>query len=62
MVGNQNVRGKGIGEQMIREVLKIAFGDLQLHKVSLGVFEFNQSAIVCYVKVGFKKRRFIKGF
>src|SRR4051794_10511917 len=34
LVGNKNTRGKGIGQQMIKEILKIAFGELQLHRVS----------------------------
>jgi RimJ/RimL family protein N-acetyltransferase len=55
LVGSKNVRGKGIGQQMIKEILKIAFDELQLHRVSLGVFDFNVSAIACYEKAGFIK-------
>ncbi len=55
LVGNQNVRGKGIGQQMIKKTLQIAFDQLQLHRVTLGVFDFNHSAIRCYEKVGFIK-------
>lgn len=40
LVGECDVRGKGIGGQMIAEVLKIAFDELNLHRVSLGVFDF----------------------
>ncbi len=47
------MRGKGIGQNMMRAVLEIAFGNLKLHRVSLGVFEFNESAIATYEKVGF---------
>lgn len=36
LVGDKNTRGKGIGQQMIKEILKIAFDELQLHRVSLG--------------------------
>lgn len=55
LVGNQDVRGKGIGQQMIKAILKIAFDQLHLHRVSLGVFDFNTSAIACYEKAGFIK-------
>ncbi|WP_128894676.1 GNAT family N-acetyltransferase [Longirhabdus pacifica] len=55
LVGSKDVRGKGIGEQMMTEVLKVAFDELQLYKVTLGVFDFNHAAIACYEKVGFKK-------
>lgn len=60
LVGDKNTRGQGIGQQMIKEVLKIAFDELQLHRVSLGVFDFNTSAIVCYEKVGFKKEGLLR--
>ena len=55
LVGDKNVRGKGIGKQLIKKILKIAFDELQLHRVSLGVFDFNLSAIACYEKAGFIK-------
>ncbi|RXJ04575.1 N-acetyltransferase [Anaerobacillus alkaliphilus] len=55
LVGANAVRGMGIGQQMIREVLKVAFEELSLHRVSLGVFNFNTAAIACYEKVGFVK-------
>ncbi|OCA90082.1 GNAT family N-acetyltransferase [Pradoshia sp. D12] len=55
LIGDKNTRGKGIGQQMIKEILKIAFEELHLHRVSLGVFDFNDSAIDCYEKAGFVK-------
>ncbi|QHS21730.1 GNAT family N-acetyltransferase [Virgibacillus sp. MSP4-1] len=55
LVGDKEMRGKGIGQQMILEILKIAFDELELHRVSLGVFDFNESAIACYEKCGFVK-------
>ncbi|SFL46192.1 Protein N-acetyltransferase, RimJ/RimL family [Gracilibacillus orientalis] len=55
LVGDKNVRGKGIGQQMMTEILKVAFDELRLHRVSLGVFDFNSSAIACYEKSGFVK-------
>lgn len=60
LVGNKNARGKGIGQQMITEILKIAFDELHLHRVSLGVFDFNVSAITCYEKAGFIKEGLLR--
>jgi RimJ/RimL family protein N-acetyltransferase len=60
LVGDKNTRGKGIGQQMIKEILKIAFDELQLHRVSLGVFDFNVSAIACYEKAGFIKEGLLR--
>ncbi len=60
LIGDKNSRGKGIGQQMIKEVLIIAFEELQLHRVSLGVFDFNSSAIACYEKAGFIKEGLLR--
>jgi RimJ/RimL family protein N-acetyltransferase len=45
---------------MIKEILNIAFDQLQLHRVSLGVFDFNISAITCYEKAGFIKEGLLR--
>ena len=47
-------RGKGYCAPMIRAVLKVAFEELKLHRVSLGVYHFNGAAIRCYEKAGLK--------
>jgi len=60
LIGDQRVRGKGIGYLMVSELLKIAFEQLNLHRVSLGVFDFNTSAIACYEKAGFKKEGLLR--
>jgi RimJ/RimL family protein N-acetyltransferase len=59
LVGNQS-RGKGIGQQMIHEVLTIAFEELHLHRVSLGVYDFNAPAMACYEKAGFRKEGLLR--
>lgn len=46
-------RGRGIGGAMMREALKIAFGELGVHRAELGVFHVNPGAIACYERVGF---------
>lgn len=53
LVGDPGMRGQGIGQSMIRQMLAIAFADLQLHRISLGVFDFNHTAIEAYRKAGF---------
>ncbi|AIQ48465.1 aminoglycoside adenylyltransferase [Paenibacillus sp. FSL R7-0273] len=60
IVGNKNLQGLGIGQQMIRQVLDIAFGQLNVHRVSLGVFDFNYAAIACYEKAGFVKEGMLR--
>lgn len=60
IVGNKHLQGLGIGQQMIRQVLDIAFGQLNVHRVSLGVFDFNHAAIACYEKAGFVKEGMLR--
>lgn len=60
LVGDENVRGRGIGVHMMKEMLKIAFDELDLHRVSLGVFDFNTAAIACYEKAGFIKEGLLR--
>jgi RimJ/RimL family protein N-acetyltransferase len=53
LVGQKEIRSKGLGLQIVNGVLDIAFDKLNLHRVDLGVFDFNKSAIACYEKAGF---------
>ena len=39
----------------MQEVVRLAFDDLRLHCIGLNVFDFNNSAIRCYERVGFIK-------
>lgn len=53
LVGNTSEHKKGTCRQMANEILKIGFGPLQLHRISLGVYDDNIAAIKCYEKSGF---------
>lgn len=46
-------RGQGIGRRMLLEVLRIGFAGLGLHRLSLGVFDFNLGARKLYEDLGF---------
>lgn len=60
LVGDESVRGQGIGQQMMTEIVKIGFDELKLHRVTLGVYDFNTPAIACYEKVGFTKEGLLR--
>ena len=45
-------QGKGYCRQMVSAILKIGFNDLKLHRIALGVYDFNKAAISCYKKAG----------
>lgn len=47
-------RGKGYGKQMLRLAEKYAFEILMVDKITIGVFENNESAYHCYLSVGFR--------
>ena len=50
LVGDTKMRGRSIGKHMMKAVLQVAFEELKLHRVTLGVYDFNTSAISCYEK------------
>ena len=47
--------GKGYGTIAIKHVLDYAFGERNLHRVDLEVYEFNDRAIHVYKKLGFRE-------
>ncbi len=55
LIGSNAAKGKGLCKQMMEKVLSIGFNQLNLHRISLGVFDFNTAAIKCYESVGFIK-------
>lgn len=55
-----SARGKGIGTEMMKCVLRVGFEELRLHRISLGVFDFNHSAVQCYRKAGFKQEGLLR--
>jgi len=54
-IGNKKFLGLGYGEDAIRQVVKYGFEYLNMRNIMLRVFEFNERAIACYKKVGFKE-------
>lgn len=60
LVGDTRMRGRSIGKHMMKAVLHIAFEELKLHRVTLGVYDFNTSAISCYEKIGFVKEGLLR--
>jgi RimJ/RimL family protein N-acetyltransferase len=52
---SKDARGKGYCQEMMMAILKIGFDELKLHRISLGVYNFNDTAIHCYEKCGFKR-------
>jgi RimJ/RimL family protein N-acetyltransferase len=53
IVGYPEDRNQGYGAEAIGTLLDYAFGELDLNRVGLSVFEFNEDAISTYEKLGF---------
>jgi RimJ/RimL family protein N-acetyltransferase len=53
-IGERSDWSKGYGTEAMRLALRYAFTELNLHRVSLDVFEYNPRAIRSYEKAGFK--------
>ena len=54
IIGDQQIRGKGLGQQIVSSLLDYAFDVLEQNQAQLNVFDWNISAIKCYEKVGFR--------
>ncbi len=52
-LGSRDDWGKGYGTDAMRIILRYAFLELNLHRVSLNVFEYNQRGVRSYEKAGF---------
>ncbi|MBE3088686.1 MAG: GNAT family N-acetyltransferase [Actinobacteria bacterium] len=48
-----DMRGLGYGYAMLKELINYATSVLKLKQLNLKVFDFNQSAFRCYLKLGF---------
>jgi RimJ/RimL family protein N-acetyltransferase len=54
-IGDPDFWGKGYGTEAMRLILDFGFGQLNLRRVSLNVFEYNQRACQSYRKCGFQE-------
>jgi len=52
-IGDAECRGRGHGTEATRLMMRYAFETLNLNRVELGVYDFNEAAIHVYEKVGF---------
>jgi len=60
-IGEKDFTGKGLSFSATKEILKIAFEKLKLHRVYLRVFPDNIPAIKTYEKAGFVKEGILRG-
>ena len=54
-IGDEKHRNNGYGAESLRLLLDYCFNYLNMNNVNLSVMSFNERAIACYKKVGFKE-------
>jgi UDP-4-amino-4,6-dideoxy-N-acetyl-beta-L-altrosamine N-acetyltransferase len=52
-LADPSVRGRGVGSVVEAEILRIAFEELELHKLSCEVLDFNMAVVKMHRKFGF---------
>ena len=53
-IGDKNYWSKGYGTDAMKVLIKFIFEQMNIHKIKLNVYSFNERAIRSYVKCGFK--------
>src|SRR5262249_50692365 len=53
-IGDKSAWGKGHGTEATRLILELAFGTLNLNRVFLHVYEYNERARHVYEQIGFR--------
>jgi RimJ/RimL family protein N-acetyltransferase len=54
-IGAEDARGRGIGTEALRQLLRYGFDDLDLHRIYLHVLCTNERAIRLYERAGFRR-------
>ena len=60
-IGDREFWGKGYGTDAMKVILRYAFTEINMNRVSLTVFEYNPRAIRSYEKVGFLHEGRVRG-
>jgi RimJ/RimL family protein N-acetyltransferase len=61
-IGDRDNWGKGYGREAMTLLLNYAFRELNLHRVQLTVFEYNERAIALYERLGFQREGVYREF
>jgi RimJ/RimL family protein N-acetyltransferase len=61
-IGNRELWGKGYGHETMELALRYGFDELNLHRIQLTVFQYNDRAIALYEKLGFQREGVYREF
>jgi RimJ/RimL family protein N-acetyltransferase len=59
-LGDRTCWGRGYGSEAMNLLLRYAFTELNLHRLTLTVFEFNERAVRMYQRCGFKTEGIVR--
>lgn len=59
-IGLKKFQNKGYGTDAMNILIDFIFKEMNINKIKLDVYEFNNKAIKCYEKCGFKKEAILK--
>ncbi len=59
-IGDAAHRGKGYGTEAMHLLMRFAFLELNLHRLQLSVFSYNEAAIALYEKLGFVREGILR--
>lgn len=60
-IGDRDFWGKGYGSDAVEVVLRFAFDELNLYRIHLDVFAYNERAVAAYEKAGFVREGRTRG-
>lgn len=61
-IGDREQWGRGYGREAMSLLLKYGFDELNLHRIQLSVFEYNERGIALYEKLGFRREGVFREF
>ena len=61
-IGDRARWGQGYGREAMELILRYGFDELNLHRIQLTVFEYNDRAIALYEKLGFRREGVYREF
>jgi RimJ/RimL family protein N-acetyltransferase len=62
VIGDKEYWDRGYGTEAVKVLLRLAFERMGRHRVELVVVTFNQRAIACYEKCGFRREGILRDF
>lgn len=59
-IGEGSMRENNMLERMMRQILNFCFQYLKLHRVTIGVYDFDEQAMETYEKIGFREEGYLR--